>query len=133
VSVTDMRNALANNLGTISGIRTYADVPDNPNMPAAVVQLQSVRYNGAFDKGLVEYSFAITVIFGRIATIQAQKNLDALISTGDRSVKAAVESDRTLAGSAYDLTVTEMTNITSVTIGDITYLTADFAVTVFGQ
>jgi hypothetical protein len=126
-----MRTALATNLGTISGIRTYADIPDNPAMPAAVVQLQSVTYNSAFANGLTEYSFVITAIFGRIATSAAQRNLDALISTGDRSLKAAVESDRTLDGEAFDVRVTEMTDITSVTIGDITYLSADFAVTVF--
>ena len=131
MTITAMRTALATNLGTISGIRTYADIPDNPAMPAAVVQLQSVTYNSAFANGLTEYSFVITAIFGRIATAPAQRNLDALISTGDRSLKAAVESDRTLDGAAFDTRVSEMTNLTSVTIGDITYLSADFAVTVF--
>jgi hypothetical protein len=126
-----MRTALATNLGTISGIRTYADIPDNPAMPAAVVQLSSVSYDKAFQNGMTEYNFIITAIFGRIATATAQRNIDALISTGDRSLKAAVESDRTLNGEAYDLRVTEMTDLSSVTIGDITYLSADFAVTVF--
>jgi hypothetical protein len=126
-----MRKALAENMGTISGLRTYADIPDNPAMPAAVVQLGSVSYNQAFNKGLTEYNFVVTVIFGRIATIQAQQNLDALISTGTGSLKTAIESDRSLDGNAYDTRVAEMTNITSVTIGDITYLSADFAVTVF--
>jgi len=46
-----MRTALATNLGTISGIRTYADIPDNPAMPAAVVQLGSVSYNTAMHGG----------------------------------------------------------------------------------
>ena len=131
MTITAMREALATNLSTISGIRTYADIPDNPAMPAAVVQLQSVTYNSAFANGLTEYSFVITAIFGRIATAPAQRNLDALISTGERSLKAAVESDRTLDGEAFDVRVAEMTNLTSVTIGDITYLSADFAVTVF--
>jgi hypothetical protein len=82
-------------------------------------------------KGLTEYSFVVTVIFGRLATVQAQKNLDALISTGSGSLKTAIEVDRTLGGNAFDTRVAEMTNVTSVTIGDITYLSADFAVTVF--
>lgn len=133
MTITSMREALADNLATISGIRTYADIPDNPMMPAAVVQLSSVSYDQAFNKGLTEYGFVITAVFGRLATKQAQKNLDALISTGDRSLKSAVESDRTLDGEAFDVRVSEMTNLTSVTIGDITYLSADFAVTVFAQ
>lgn len=124
---------MAENLGTISGIRTYADIPDSPAMPAAVVQLASVDYDASFGQGLTNYNFVITVIFGRIATSSAQRNMDALISTGSGSLKSAVESDRTLDGSAYDVRVEEMTNLTSVTIGDITYLSADFAVSVFAQ
>ena len=133
MTISSMRTALAANLSSISGIRTYADIPDNPMMPAAVVQLQSVSYDQAFNKGLTEYQYVISAIFGRISTVESQRNLDALISTGDRSLKSAVESDRTLAGEAFDVRVSEMTNLTSVTIGDITYLSADFAVTVFAQ
>ena len=134
MTVSGMRSGLATNLATISGIRTYADIPDNPVMPAAVVQLQSVSYNQAFARGLTEYNFVVTIIFGRVATSQAQKAMDELIDDGGgRSVKSAIESDKTLDGNAYDTRVAEMTNITSVTIGDITYLSADFAVTVFAD
>jgi hypothetical protein len=129
-----MRTALATNLGTISGIRTYADIPDNPMMPAAVVQLQSVDYNQAMARGLTEYNFVVTVIFGRVATSQAQRSMDQLIDDqGGRSIKTAIESDKTLNSNAFDVRVSEMTNIQSVTIGDITYLTADFAVIVYAD
>ena len=133
MSITAIRTELANNIGSISGIRTYADIPDNPAMPAAVVTLTNVVYGRAFQRGLTEYNFVITVIFGRIATTSAQRNLDALISTDARSLKAAVEADKTLDGNAFDTRVTEMTNVQSATIGDITYLTADFAVTVYAD
>ena len=133
MSITAIRTELASNIGNISGIRTYADIPDNPAMPAAVVTLANVNYDQAFQRGLTEYNFIVTVIFGRIATTSAQRNLDSLISTGDRSLKVAVESDKTLDGNAYDTRVTGMTNVQSATIGDITYLTADFAVTVFAD
>jgi hypothetical protein len=133
VTITDFRTAIAANIGTISGLRTYADIPDNPAMPCAVVQLRNVEYDRAMQRGLTQYDFVVSVIFGRIATSQAQRSMDQLISTGDRSLKAAIESDRTLGGKAFDTVVTEMTNVQSVTIGDITYLSADFAVTVYAQ
>ncbi len=134
MTVTGMRTALATNLGTISGIRTYADIPDNPAMPAAVVQLRDVVYNLAMQRGLTEYNFVVTVVFGRVATSQAQRSMDQLIDDGGgRSVKSAIESDKTLNGNAFDTRVTEMTNITSITIGDITYLSADFAVIVYAD
>ena len=133
MSISDMRAGIAANIATISGIRTYAEIPDNPAMPAAVVSLASVSYDRAFQRGLTEYSFVVTVILGRLAEVRAQKNLDAYISNGESSIKTAIESDKTLNGSAYDTRVTEMTDISSITIGDITYLTADFAVTVFSD
>ncbi len=43
-----MRAGLATNMSTITGLRTYAEIPDDPMMPAAVVQLGSVTYNSAF-------------------------------------------------------------------------------------
>tara|TARA_B110000977_G_scaffold81256_1_gene108731 strand:+ start:902 stop:1303 length:402 start_codon:yes stop_codon:yes gene_type:complete len=133
MSITAIRTELASNISSISGIRTYADIPDNPAMPAAVVTLANVVYGRSFQRGLTEYNFVITVIFGRIATASAQRNLDALISTDARSLKTAVEADKTLDGNAFDTRVTEMTNVQSATIGDITYLTADFAVTVYAD
>jgi hypothetical protein len=76
----------------------------------------------------------VTVIFGRVATTQAQQSMDALIDdTGTRSIKTAIESDKTLDDNAFDVRVTDMTNITSITIGDITYLSADFAVIVYAD
>ena len=134
MTVTGMRTALATNLGTISGIRTYSDIPDNPMMPAAVVQLQSTSYDQAFQRGLTEYNYIVTVIFGRVATSSAQRSMDQLIDDdGGRSIKTAIESDKTLDGNAFDVRVTEMTNITSITMGDITYLSADFAVIVYAD
>jgi hypothetical protein len=126
-----MRSGIATNIATISGIRTYSEIPDNPALPAAVVGLTTVDYNRSFQRGLTEYSFTVTVILGRLAETRAQQNMDAYISNGERSIKTAIESDRTLSGYAFDTRVTEMSDITSTTIGDITYLAADFAVTVF--
>jgi hypothetical protein len=133
MTITAIRAGLAANMGSISGLRTYADIPDNPAMPCAVVQLQGVTYDRSFQRGLTEYELVVTVIFGRIATAQAQRSLDQLISTGERSLKAAVESDKTLDGAAFDTHLSAMTNVASVTIGDMTYLSADFSVTVFAQ
>lgn len=128
-----MRAGIATNIATISGIRTYAEIPDNPALPAAVVGLTTVDYNRSFQRGLTEYTFTVTVILGRLAETRAQQNMDAYISNGSKSIKTAIESDKTLGGYAYDTRVTEMTDITSTTIGDITYLAADFAVTVFAN
>jgi hypothetical protein len=133
MSISLIRQALATNLATISGLRTAAEVPDLPNPPIAVVALNSVTYDRAYAKGMTSYSFVITVIVGRAAEREAQRKLDAYISTGATSIKSAVESDSTLGGNAYDCRVVSMDSVGSVTISDTTYLAADFSVTVIAN
>lgn len=133
MSISLIRQALATNLATISGLRTAAEVPDLPNPPIAIVALRSVTYDQAFNKGMTNYNFAVTVIVGRAAEREAQRRLDAYISTGASSVKSAVESDSTLGGNAYDCRVVSMDSVGSLSISDTTYLAADFTVTVIAN
>jgi|TARA_R110000764_G_scaffold99745_1_gene184505 hypothetical protein len=134
LSITAIKTGLATNLATISGLRTSAEVPDNPNPPQAVIQLQSVNYDGAFKQGLTTYNFLVSVIVGRVDERNAQKNLDAYASSsGSKSIKLAVQSDKSLSGTAFDVRVTDMTNIGAVLLSDATYLAADFVVTVYAN
>jgi hypothetical protein len=133
MSISQIRTRLATNLATISGLRTAAEIPDLPNPPVAVVSLNSVTYDGAYAKGLTTYNLSITVIVGRVAEREAQRKLDAYISTGASSIKSAVESDKTLGGYAYDCRVVSMDSVGSLTISDTTYLAADFTVTVIAN
>jgi hypothetical protein len=133
MSITQIRTALATNLATITGLRTAAEIPDLPNPPMAVVSLNSVTYDGAFNKGLTTYNFGVTVIVGRAAEREAQRKLDGYISTGANSIKNAIESNKTLGGYAYDCRVVSMDSVGSLTISDTTYLAADFTVTVIAN
>jgi len=133
MSVSLIRQALATNIGKVAGLRTAAEMPDLPNPPIAVVSLSSVEYDGAFAKGLTRYNFTVTVIVGRVAEREAQRRLDAYISTGSSSVKYALESDKTLGGNAYDCRVVTMNSVGSLSINDTTYLAADFTVTVIAN
>lgn len=128
--ITGMAEGIAKNLATIAGIRTYAEIPDNPNLPAAIVSLVTAEYDQAFAGGLTNYTFDVTVVVSRVTERRAQERVYKLIETDTGGVKAAIESDRTLSNTAFDVKVTEMRNITSTTIGDITYLTASFVVVV---
>jgi len=133
-SITALRTAIATNLGTITGLRTSPEMPDNPNPPIALVRPTSIDYNQAFAKGMTQYSFAVVVIVGRADERTAQRTLDAYCSsTGSSSIKNAVESDKTLGGNAYDCRVSEMRNYTPIQLNDGTYLAAEFAVEVFAD
>jgi hypothetical protein len=130
-ALTDLRTGLANRLTTITGLRSSAYIPDNPQPPVAVVMPGRITYDQAFGRGSDEYQFTIMLIVGRVADRASQTTLDGYCeSSGNRSVKAAIEGDRSLGGKALDCRVTEMTNQGSLAIGDVTYHTAEFNVSV---
>jgi len=132
-TVSELRTGIANNLATISGLRTTATVPDQINPPIAVVMPQSITYDLAFARsGGDEYEFVVMVIVGRVDERSAQNRLDAYCSgSGASSVKAAIEIDKTLGGKAFDCRVSSLRGYQSVTVGDVVYLSAEFVVQVF--
>jgi hypothetical protein len=132
-SISTLRTEIAENLATITGLRVSptGQIPDNVNPPYAIVTPTSVDYHKAFNNGLNTYNFTITVVVGRASERSAQNTLDAYCSpTGTQSIKGAVESDRTLDGTAYSLIVTGMRNYGSITIAETNYLAAEFDLTV---
>ena len=132
--ISELRDGIAANLATIAGLRTSATIPDNPNPPIAIVQLNRVQYHQDFQRGMTEYNFAVQVVVGRVDERTSQRALDAYCSsTGSSSIILAVESNRTLSGKAFDAVVTEMTNYGSVLISDVTYLAAEFNVRVLAS
>jgi hypothetical protein len=132
VVISDIRDGIANNLATVPGLRVAGELIDNPSPPIALLSLDSIEYDQAYQRGLNLLTFTITVIVGRAAERTAQRKLDGYIQiTGDQSVKVAVESDRTLSGACQDLRVTTAGSIGSIQINDQTYLAAEFTVTVY--
>ena len=133
MSITLIRQGLGNNLATIRGLRVAETIPDQVNPPQAVISLQSVAYDGALRGGLTTYTFMVTVIVGRMSERTAQRTLDGYISPGTGAIKNAIESDKSLGGSAFDVRVEAMSSVGSLTIGEVNYLAADFTVTVYGN
>jgi hypothetical protein len=128
-SVTDLRTGIATNLATITGLRTAATMPDNPNPPIAIVIPSTISFDDTFQRGMQTYAFNVLVIVGRADERTAQNNLDGFCaSTGTKSIKLAVEKDKSLGGKAFDVRVTEMRNYGQIVIGEVTYLSAEFTV-----
>jgi len=127
--LADIRDGLADAMGTISGLRTSSTVPDYPRPPIAIVLPDRLVYDLNARRGADTYFFTIMLLVGRADDRAAQNNLDAFI-VGDGSIKAAVESDRTLGGVANTCRVTEMGNYSSMSVGDTLYLAASFTVEV---
>jgi hypothetical protein len=133
MSINEIRSGLASNMATINGLRVAAEVPDNPSPPIAIVNLKSVQYDLDFARGMTLYNFGVTVIVGRVAERQAQRKLDTYIGNGDESIKTAIESDKTLNGSAFDVRVSEMSSVGALLLSEQNYLAAEFAVQVYAE
>jgi hypothetical protein len=135
MSLNAIRDGVAARLATISGLRAYGEIPDQPNPPVGIVSVRSMDYDQAFAKGLTIYNLVVTVIVGRVAERVAQQRLDAYCSsTGADSVKLAIEGDKTLGGVAYDVKVTSLNNLGSLQLsGEVNYLAAEFSVTVYAE
>ena len=123
---------IAVNLATISGLRTSANIPDLVNPPVAVLSLEQIAYDGAFNQGLTTLEFTIFVVVSRADERTAQRKLNQFVApTGALSIKSAVESDRRLNNLVADLRVRSVTNIGSLQLDDQEYMAAEFAVAVY--
>ncbi len=135
MNITAIREGLETNIETISGFRAYSEIPENPQTPCAVVTLSNIDYDQSFQKGLTLFTFTVTVIVSRFSVVQAQQNLnDYANNSGDKSLKTAIESDKTLSGSAVDVRVLSMNSISALDLNDgNNYLGMDFSVTAYAE
>ena len=134
MTVSALRDGLAENLATIRGLNVSATVPDDPHPPVAIVVPTGVSFDTTFARGMDEYTFSVLLLVHRVDSTTGQDALDAYCNpSGSSSIKTALESDKTLSGSAFDLRVTEISSIGLTPVGDATYLSASFAVTVYAQ
>lgn len=132
-SISELRQGLATNLQTISGLRVVDTLPDLVNPPMAMIGLTKVAYNQQNQRSMAEYTFQVTVVVGRVSERTAQALLDVLVAPGSGSVKYAIESDRSLGGKAFDTFIPELSAYGAVSINGIDYLSAEFSVQVFAQ
>lgn len=135
MSITAIRDGIEANLETITGLRGYSEIPENPQIPAAVVTLDSIEYHQSFKNGLIQLGFTVTVIVGRFNARTAQQALnDFAANTGPKSIRQAIESDRTLGGAAVDCVVQTMGGVNNIDLNDgNNYLGTDFQVVAYAE
>lgn len=133
MAISDLRRGLANNLQSIKGLRVVETLPDVVNPPMAMIGLNKVTYNRQNNSAMSEYNFTVTVVVGRVSERVAQQTLDVFVAPGAGSIKAAIESDKTLDGWAYDVFVGELSAYGAVQVNAIDYLSAEFSVQVFAR
>jgi hypothetical protein len=123
---------LETRLNTITGINVTGYHADKVSVPAAAVGLpEEIEYHLTMASGFTRDEFVIRVYVTRATDRSAQADLAAyLAETGSKSVKAAVEADKTLGLADTDAVVTGARNIGVYTVGDTDYIGAEFVVQV---
>ncbi len=129
---TGVRTGLGTALDTIAGLRVFDYVPDSLSPPAAVVEPLEVDYDEAMQRGLDFYRAFILVIVGRMSDRSSQDRLDAYVAgSGVSSVKAALESNRTLGGACSTLQVTSA-RPREVVVSGVNMIAYRFEVSIYG-
>lgn len=132
IKISKVREALGKNIETISGIRIYDTIPDVVVPPCAVVGQLDFTFDVNNARGLDSASVDVYVIVQRISERAGQDKLDELLAgTGPKSIKTAIESDRTLGGLVDTLRVISADSGTYTT-GDQTFLSYRYNLTVWG-
>lgn len=135
-SIKALRQAIATNVATISGLRTASSIPEVINPPIAVIYPAGapVEFHLASNNSTNQFNFEIMIIVGRADARNAQDELDQYISTtGAKSALLAIELDRTLGGLAFDCVARRVSSYGSTEINNIEYLAATIQVDVIAN
>lgn len=136
MSLASVRAGLAANIkAAIRDAQCNGYLLASPTAPGFEVEPSEVQYDLAMGRGVDEWTLIVRGFVGDASDIGAQKQLDAwLASSGAVSVKAAIESDRTLGGAASTLRVTQAAGYRKYGApgSNITYLGAEWTVVVDG-
>jgi len=132
IQISKVRDALGKNIEQGTGIRIYDTIPDVVVPPCAVVGQLDFTFDIDNARGLDQASVDIFVIVQRISERAGQDKLDQLLAgTGNKSIKTAIESDRTLGGLVNTLRVITAESGTYIS-GDQTFLSYRYNVTIYG-
>ena len=108
-TLSAIRLGLKANLETITGVQVSAYLDANPTPPAIEVTLEDDTEYLTMGRATIEWKFLVRAYVGMAVEQQAQVLLDLLMeSAGASSVRAAIESDKTLGGAAQDVAVSGM-------------------------
>ena len=135
-AVGDLAAALSTALAAQPyGIRSTPYLADQFSPPIALVAIQGVHYHDAFGvASLGMYTFTIYLILSRANDRAALASMESYMSTsGDLSIKAAVETDPTLGGIASGVVVVKSGPPAQLAIGQsqVTYISIPFECEVY--
>jgi hypothetical protein len=131
MNVSTVRDGIKTRLQTISGLRVYDVIPDKVTPPSAIVGQLDFTFDIDNARGLDQASLDVYVIVQRLDARSGQNKLDEYLSSGSKSIKTAIEGDRTLGGAVNTLRVTSAEAGTYIE-GEVTFLSYRYRLTIWG-
>ena len=137
LNIGPIRDALKANLLTVvsptgTNLRVYDTIPDVVVPPCAIVGQLDFIFDIDNARGLDQASVDIFVLVQRFSERTAQDKLDMLLAgTGPKSIKTALESDRSLGGLVDTLRVISADSGTYQS-GESTFLSYRYNLTIWG-
>lgn len=116
--------AVEDRLQTIAGLNTYVHTPDQVAVPAAFVGIPPIpQYHQTMGMGRFRLDLTVTVLTSSGWSREGQLALaDYVDPRGDKSIRAAIEGDRTLGGVVDDCIVVSFDPAGLVVLGPVEYV-----------
>ena len=131
MNVSTVRDGVKTRLQTITGLRAYDVIPDKVTPPCAIVGQLDFTFDIDNARGVDQATLDVYVIVQRLDARSGQNKLDEYLGSGAKSIKSAIEGDRTLGGAANTLRVTSAEAGTYIE-GEITFLSYRYRLTIWG-
>lgn len=131
-------NAVATGLETqvreVAGIQPYDYVPDALAGKSFLVCEIDVDFDKTFRRGMDELMVTCRVLIARRTERDAQRKLREFMAGGGMtSIKAAIESDKTLGGACDSLHVQRMSGNRMFTVGEKRYYGVEIYIKIVGS
>jgi hypothetical protein len=132
-TLTDIRNAIKDTLGTLSDFNASAVEPPAPKYPAGwcFPASPAADFHQTFDDA-VTWHIRVTVAVAASDVGRSQSNIDPYLApTGSRSIKALLEADPSLGGVVDSVSVKGIVAYGALDIAGSSAVAATFDVEVF--
>jgi hypothetical protein len=130
-SLESVQAGLADALRTIVGLRVYDFPSDRIEPPAAVLSLPETPYDVTFGGRTDEWTFPLWVLVAKADDKASYgEMLGYLEAEGSKSIRAAIEADRTLGGACDTCAVTRARPLFA-TVAGTEFLAVEFTLEVY--
>lgn len=132
MTVEDVRNALADACGSISGWRASPYIRDSVAAPEMQISRGVTNYDIVFGRGADEFVYTVTAYVQRDSERAGQIKLDELVDPGSANfLKTVLEQSSTVAAAGVDyIRVREASEVRTADIGNVSYLLVVFTLEV---